>query len=77
MVSTLHFFSCYSHIVLPNDGGAPATWNIAFTEYAVIALLRFLEATRGGALVFTCSDTQMDSNEFCVLIPLISVFAVK
>lgn len=55
-------FSRITDLVLRDDGGAPAIWKVAITEYVVIALLSFLAAARDGAVGVACIDRRMGSN---------------
>lgn len=48
MVATWPVLMYYSDIVLQDDGGAPAIWDITFTGDAEIALPRFSTAARHG-----------------------------
>lgn len=63
-------FSDYPNVALADDGCALPIWHITITEYAVIAVLRFLGAARDVAVAVSCLHSWMGGNGCIVLVPL-------
>lgn len=72
-VPILPVFAYYSDVILWDNSGALAIWNISITDYVVVALLRSLAGACGGAVGDACPNSRMGGNGRGVLVQLPSV----